>query len=69
MNEPNPIEREEPKLFKKMVAYFLDELKYSAEDLRKLLKLNPPELELLHGVSSSGGLIDHDRRLLLRVVQ
>lgn len=68
-NEPNPIAREEPKLFKKMVEYFLDELKYSAEDLRKLLKLNPPELELLHGVSSSGDFVDHDRRLLLRVVQ
>lgn len=67
MKEPNPVELETPQTFKKIVQYFRDELKYSPEDFGKLLKLNPRELESLHGVSSSGALVENPMRGKLKV--
>jgi Zn-dependent peptidase ImmA (M78 family) len=68
--EPNPVEKEEPKMLKRMVQYFMDELNYKPADFQKLLKLNPQELESLHGISSSGAFVEqNERRLKFRVVQ
>ena len=66
MNEPNPLPKEEPKNHRKIVTFFLEELKYSPEDFARMLRVNPPELGL-HGVSSDGALGSKKPRL--RVVQ
>lgn len=65
-NEPNPLPQEEPKNHRKIVEFFLHDLKYSPEDFSRLLRVNPPELEL-HGVSSGGAFGQKKPRL--RVVQ
>lgn len=57
LKEPNPIEREEPKTYRKILDYFMTQLGYATADFVKLLRLNPPELESLVGVSSSGVLV------------
>lgn len=64
-NEPNALVIEETKNHKKIVEFFLRDLKYSAEDLARMLRVNPPELQL-HGVSSDGGV--GQKRAHLRVV-
>lgn len=69
LKEPNPVEVEAPQTFKKIIQYFRDELKYSAADFGKLLKLNPLELESLHGVSSSGALVENPMRGKLKILQ
>jgi Zn-dependent peptidase ImmA (M78 family) len=69
LKEPNPVEVEAPQTFKKIVQYFREELKYSPDDLGKLLKLNPRELESLHGVSSSGALVENPMRGRLKVLR
>lgn len=69
LKEPNPVEIEAPQTFKKIVQYFREELKYSPDDFGKLLKLNPQELESLHGVSSSGALVANPMRGRLKVLQ
>lgn len=67
--EPNPVELETPQTFKKIVQYFKNDLKYSPDDFRKLLKLNPQELESLHGISSSGALVENQMRGKLKVLR
>ncbi len=69
LREPDPIEVEQPKTFKNIVQYFLKELKYGPEDFQKLLKLNPLELESLHGVSSFGAFVENPMRGKLKIVQ
>jgi hypothetical protein len=69
LKEPNPVEVEIPQTFKKIVQYFREELKYSPSDFSKLLKLNPRELESLHGVSSSGALVENPMRGRLKVLR
>jgi Zn-dependent peptidase ImmA (M78 family) len=54
--EPNPIEAEEAMTLQRILDHFSTNLKYGHEDFGKLLKLNPPELESLLGVSSSGSV-------------
>lgn len=47
--EPNPIEKEEPKTYQKILRYFTGTLSYSADEFSQLLKLTPQVLEELHG--------------------
>jgi len=69
LKEPNPVEVETPQTLKKIVQYFISELSYGLGDFQKLLKLNPPELQSMHGVSSSGVLVENPMRGKLRVLQ
>lgn len=48
MQEPEPLPREEPKTYKKIVDYFTTELKYTLEDLTTFLKVNLHDLLELH---------------------
>jgi Zn-dependent peptidase ImmA (M78 family)/transcriptional regulator with XRE-family HTH domain len=48
-NEPHPLPKEEVKTYPAMVKFFEDELKYSKEEMAKLLNITPREVELLHG--------------------
>ena len=68
MKEPSPIERGEPKTLRRILDYFYEQLKCSAEDFGKLLKLNPPELRSLLGVASSGvvGAVGRKMRIVQR---
>lgn len=47
--EPNPIPREDPKTYQKVVRFFTETLEYSQEELSKTLKLSRPLLDELHG--------------------
>jgi len=47
--EPNPIPREEPKTYQKVLKYFTETLSYSADELSRVLKLTRQVLEELHG--------------------
>lgn len=49
--EPNPIPKEEPKTYQKVLRYFTNELQYSLEDFSRTLKITPQILEELHGAS------------------
>lgn len=51
--EPNPIEREVPKNYTNVLSHMTQVLKYSAEDLAQLLKINPQDLKSLYDVSVS----------------
>lgn len=50
--EPSPIEREEPKNFRNMLNYFMDNLEFSPEELARHFAITRQDLELLHGPSS-----------------
>ena len=63
LREPNPIDKEEPKTYRKILDYFTNQLGYATADLVKLLYLNPRELESLVGVSSAGAWIERPRAL------
>lgn len=65
MHEPNPIDVEEPQTLKRILAHFSEILKYGVEDFQKLLRLNPPELQSLFGLSSSGVIEMRRRKLRL----
>ncbi len=53
MQEPDPMPQEQPKTLKKIVNYFLSELKYSIEELAKFLKVTLRDLfELFDAVFS-----------------
>lgn len=54
LQEPNPIEKEQPKTLHRVVQHFMSELDYGQSDMEKLLRLNRPELQSLFGVSASG---------------
>lgn len=51
--EPNPIERETPRNYANILSHMTQALKYSADDLAQLLKINPQDLKSLHDVSAS----------------
>lgn len=51
--EPVKTERERPKNHFNLVAFHRDELGYAVSDFGTLLRLNPRELESLHGVSGA----------------
>jgi Zn-dependent peptidase ImmA (M78 family) len=57
-NEPSPISKEEPKNFRNMLNYFLNELKYTPEELaRKLFFVNSRDLAAWHGPSCEALLL------------
>ena len=63
LKEPNPIEREEPKTYRKILEYFTTTLGYAPQDFARLLCLNPRELESPVGVYSYGVLVEKSRTL------
>ena len=50
-SEPNPIEREQAKNHQNMLAYFLNELGYSTEELAAFFRIKPQDLGSWHGPS------------------
>ncbi len=54
LQEPHPIEKEQPKSLHRVVQHFISELGYGQSDMEKLLRLNRQELQSLFGVSATG---------------
>jgi Zn-dependent peptidase ImmA (M78 family)/transcriptional regulator with XRE-family HTH domain len=52
--EPNPIPREQPTSHQGLMRLYETDLGYSREELAKLLRINLPELKVLHGVYEMG---------------
>lgn len=64
--EPIQIDREPVQNLANILGYFRSDLKFQADDMRGLLKINPPELKSLYGVFD--GEPERQKRML-RLVQ
>lgn len=50
-NEPNPLQKEEVKIYPAIMAFFKNEMGYSKEEVAETLMINSQELESLHASS------------------